>query len=166
MPKRPARILISACLLGQPVRYDGRGLAQTDALLARWQAAGLLVPICPELAGGLGVPRPAAELEAGHQGCDVLAGRAQVRTREGQDQSEAFVRGAEAALALAQREGCRFAVLTERSPSCGSSQLYDGGFGGRLRAGEGVTTALLRRHGLRVFGQHQLAELAAWLPPG
>lgn len=152
MSDHPPRILISACLLGQPVRYDGRGLRIEHGLLARWQERGWLVPICPEVAGGLPTPRPPAEIVRQPGGARVL-------TATGEDCSEAFERGAQAALALARRMGCRHAVLTERSPSCGSTQVYDGGFAGRLIDGQGLTAALLRRHGVQVFSQHQLDAL-------
>lgn len=161
---RPHRILVSACLLGQPVRYDGRSGRPQDralALLHRWQEQGCLVPICPEVAGGLPIPRPAAEI-LGPGGAAVWRGEASLHTQDADapDPTEPFKRGAKLALALAQREGCRYALLTERSPSCGSRQIYDGSFSRQLRAGEGVTTALLRAHGIEVFSPEEIEELA------
>lgn len=159
------RILISACLLGRPVRYDGSGKLLADPRLDRWQAEGRLVPICPELAGGLAVPRPAAEI-AGGSGDDVLAGRARVVTATGEDVTAAFLAGAEAALDLARRNGCVHALLIDRSPSCGSLEIYDGTFSGRRIAGAGVTAALLAAHGIGVFADHEIDRLARAVEAG
>ncbi len=156
------KILISACLLGQPLRYDGSALRQQDARIARWQAQGRLVPICPEVAGGLPVPRPPAEIQQG-SGVDVLTGRTRVISVAGDDVSDAFVHGAERALALCREHGIRVAILTESSPSCGSSRVNDGSFSGTKVPGVGVTTAMLRAAGIEVFSQHQLDEVMAWL---
>lgn len=153
------RILISACLLGRPVRYDGKGKRLDDLRLDRWEAEGRLVPMCPELAGGLHVPRSAAEITGG-SGADVLAGRARVVTTTGEDVTEAFLMGAKAALDLARQNGCAHALLIDRSPSCGSLQIYDGSFSGRRLAGSGVTAALLAAHGIRVFADHEMDRLA------
>ncbi len=153
------RILISACLLGRPVRYDGNGRRLDDPRLDRWRAEGRLVPICPELMGELLVPRPAAEI-AGGSGGDVLAGRARVITVTGEDVTAAFVAGANAALDLARQSGCLHALLIDRSPSCGSLQIYDGGFSGRRIAGAGVTAALLAAHGISVYADHEIDRLA------
>lgn len=149
-----AKVLVSGCLLGARVRYDGRGVELGSDMLERWRVEGRLVTVCPEVAGGLGVPRPPAEIVGG-TGADVLAGRAEVRTASA-DVSDAFVRGAHAALALVQEHGVRVAVLKERSPSCGSGQIYDGTRTRTLRSGDGVTTALLRAHGVLVFGETEL----------
>lgn len=153
------RILISACLLGRPVRYDGTGKLLADPRLDRWQTEGRLVPICPELVGGLPVPRPAAEITGG-SGVDVLEGRARVVTTTGEDVTAAFLAGAEAALDLARRNGCVHALLIDRSPSCGSLKIYDGTFSGRRMVGAGVTAALLATHGIGVFADHEIDRLA------
>jgi uncharacterized protein YbbK (DUF523 family) len=146
------KILVSACLLGEKVRYHGGDARSASAILARWQAEGRLVPFCPEVAGGLPVPRPAAEIEG-----------SRVRTREGQDVTAYFLEGAQQAAALAARAGIRVAVLKEGSPSCGSGFVYDGSFTGARRPGRGLTAALLEEQGLRVFAEHQMEEAAAWL---
>ncbi|USW00902.1 DUF523 domain-containing protein [Pseudomonas pergaminensis] len=152
------KILISRCLLGHKVRYDG-GASGPFYQLAVWQAEGRVVAICPEVSGGLPTPRPAAEIPGG-QGVDVWEGRAQVLTAEGEDFSEAFLDGARQALALVQRHNIRIAVLKANSPSCGSLQTYDGTFSGTKVTGEGVTTALLRQHGVLVFSELELPEAA------
>jgi uncharacterized protein YbbK (DUF523 family) len=161
------RILVSGCLLGRKIRYNGtdKALRQAEALalLARWQQEGRLVPICPELSAGFSTPRPPAEIAGGTSGPAVLAGGAQVLEDTGRDVSAQYVTGAEAALALARQHGCRFALLTDGSPSCGSSFIYDGSFSGTRHEGEGVTAALLRGQGIKVFTESEIAELAAQL---
>jgi len=145
------KLLVSACLLGDPVRYDGQ--AQTLALtqLTIWKQQGLILGYCPEVAGGLPVPRPAAERQPDGT----------IRTAGGADVTAAFMRGAEATLALCVQHDVRCALLKERSPSCGSQHIYTGRFDGTLVAGEGLTAALLRQHGIRVFSELQLPEFIA-----
>ncbi|WP_376998906.1 2-thiouracil desulfurase family protein [Bordetella pertussis] len=156
-------VLVSACLLGRPVRYDGRDAATGHPVLARWQAERRVVAVCPEVAGGLPTPRPPAEIDAGAGGAAVLDGLAQVREASGVDVSAAFVEGARQALALVRERGIRVAVLKEGSPSCGSGYTYDGSFSGARIAREGVTAASLRRAGVRVFSEHELDAAQAWL---
>ncbi|MGE7993804.1 DUF523 domain-containing protein [Pseudomonas sp. NPDC089554] len=155
------KVLVSACLLGQPVRYDGRASGHPD-LLQQWQAEGRVVPLCPEVAGGLPTPRPPAEIPGG-QGAQVLDGQAQVLTVVGEDVSAAFLSGANQALALVRRHGIRVAVLKAGSPSCGNRLTYDGTFSGAKVPGEGVTTALLRREGVLVFSELELDAAEAAL---
>ena len=150
------KILVSACLLGQAVRYDG-GAQGPFAVLAQWQAQGRVLPLCPEVAGGLPTPRPPAEIIGG-QGGQVLDGWVQVRSIEDVDVSAAFIAGAQSAVTLVRQHGIRIAVLKARSPSCGNLHSYDGSFSATLVAGEGVTAAALRRLGLLVFNETQLAE--------
>lgn len=155
-------LIVSACLLGAPVRYDGRRLKAAVPLLENGSADGRVIAVCPELLGGLAVPRPAAQI-AGGDGADVLAGRAKVVTAHGEDLSPFFVRGARAALQAAQAAGGRLALLKARSPSCGNRKIYDGSFAGRLQPGQGVTAALFARHGITVFNESEVDELLAWL---
>lgn len=146
------RVLVSSCLLGAAVRYDGRAKTSSSGVLARWREEGRVVGFCPELAGGLGVPRPPAELRA-----DAVV------TDAGADVTEAFRSGAEQALAVALRAGVRVAVLKEGSPSCGSHQIADGTFTGRKIPGAGLTTRLLREHGIRVFSEDEIEQADAFL---
>jgi uncharacterized protein YbbK (DUF523 family) len=157
----PPNILISACLLGRPVRYDGKGKPLHDPLIERWKAEGRLVSYCPEQAGGLPTPRPPAEIEGGMNGEDVLAGRARVMEVTGGDVTEAFVEGGKKAVAFAQEQGCDAALLIDGSPSCGSGFIYDGSFSGTRHPGFGVTAALMRRAGIKVFSDRELERLAA-----
>jgi uncharacterized protein YbbK (DUF523 family) len=150
------KILISACLLGRPVRYDGRRVPLHAPQLERWHQENILVPFCAEVAGGLGIPRPSAEI-AGGEGGDVLEHRARVVNIEGKDVTAAFLAGAEQALELALREQVCCAILKQNSPSCGSRRIYDGTFSKSKRDGRGVCAALLEAHGIQVFDETELA---------
>jgi uncharacterized protein YbbK (DUF523 family) len=156
-------ILVSACLLGQPVRYNGSAKPAAHPLLDQWRQEGRLVAICPELSAGFGVPRPAAEIAQARDGQAVLAGTASVIEATGSDVTNLYIAGAQSALALALEHDCRFALLTDGSPSCGSGFIYDGSFAGRRNAGIGVTTALLRQHGIEVFAETEIDALHARL---
>ena len=150
------KILVSRCLLGHRVRYDGGASGPFDQL-QQWLDEGRVVPLCPEVAGGLPTPRAAAEIPGG-QGAQVLDGQAGVFTGEGEDVSAQFLSGAHQALDLVREHGIRLAVLKANSPSCGNVLTYDGTFSGVKVSGEGVTAALLKRHGVRVFSELELPE--------
>jgi uncharacterized protein YbbK (DUF523 family) len=156
------RILISACLLGEQVRYDGGHKKQADPRLERWSIEGRLLALCPEMLGGLPVPRPAAEILGG-DGRRIWSASAVVRTRDGHDVSEPFRRGARQALAVAREQNVGLAILKQDSPSCGSRHTYDGSFRGLKIAGQGVTAALLTDAGIPVFDETQLDEAEACL---
>lgn len=143
------KLLISACLLGQPVRYDGKSkpIAQL-AWLKLLEQEHRLVVICPELAGGLPVPRAPAE----RIGDRVL-------TENRIDVTNEFKLGAERALALCQQHQIRFALLKANSPSCGNKQIYNGSFNQTLTAGMGLTAQLLSEHGVQVFSELELEQL-------
>ncbi|NUT41659.1 MAG: DUF523 domain-containing protein [Thermoactinospora sp.] len=156
------RILVSACLMGRRVRFDGAAKTSTSSLLATWREEGRLVPFCPEVEGGLAIPRPAAEIVGG-DGSAVLAGEARVMTAGGGDVTAAFLSGARQALELARSQGIRMAILKEGSPSCGSLVVHSGDFTGTKVPGHGVTTALLESHGIRVFAEDSLDAALAHL---
>lgn len=155
------RILVSACLIGWPVRYDGAAKTLADPRLARWAEEGRLVPLCPETAGGLATPRPAAEIAPGATAETVRAGDGRILDADGGDHTAAFLEGARIAVATARVRGCRWALLTEGSPSCGVDFVADGGFSGRRKPGEGVTASALRAAGLEVFSSLDIDALAA-----
>lgn len=157
--KQQSKILISACLVGNKVRYDGGHQRLIHPLIMAWEEAGRLVPCCPEVMGGLPVPRPPAEI-CGGTGRDVVRSKAVVRTAADDDVTAAFVAGAKAALSLAEVHGIKLALLCQRSPSCGSRQIYNGRFEGTLIPGKGVTTALLNDHGISVFGPEEIERFA------
>lgn len=143
-------ILVSACLLGCACRYDGgsKPCAAVRALAARHT----LIPVCPEIYGGLPTPRTP---------CEIVGGR--VLSKDGADRTDAYRRGASEALRLAGALGCRAALLKARSPACGSGEVYDGSFSGTLTAGDGVAAAALRTAGIAVFGEDRLPDLENWL---
>ena len=152
------KILVSACLLGEPVRYDGKIVPCEHPLLSRWQDEGRLIPFCPEVVGGLPIPRPPAEIIGG-DGHDVLNKRATIETKAGRDVTQAFIAGADAALQRAKASRCRMAILTEKSPSCGRHMVYNGTFSAVRVPGMGVTAALLEKNGIPVFSQLDLDAL-------
>nr|WP_322089181.1 DUF523 domain-containing protein [Burkholderia sp. BCC1999] len=162
-PHATPKILVSMCVVGHPVRYNGSAKTAAHDALERWQREGRLVPVCPELAGGFSVPRPPAEIAGGESGQQVLSGAARIVDVNGTDVTAPFVSGAHTALALAQAHDCRFAILADGSPSCGSTFIYDGSFANRRHAGAGVTAALLREHGIEVFADTEIDALDARL---
>lgn len=152
MPK----LLISACLLGQKVRYDGKDNLQTHSRLQAWIKAGKVISICPEMVGGLPTPRPPAEIQQNKTAQEVLNGLAKIITVNGDDVTAEFLAGAQKALKLVQQHNIHVAILKARSPSCGSKQVYDGTFSRTLLDGMGVTALLLSQHGIRVFDETQI----------
>jgi uncharacterized protein YbbK (DUF523 family) len=160
---KPA-LVISACLLGVACNHEGRGSprAVVDELARDYR----LVPVCPEVLGGLPTPRAAAEIQDG-DGADIMAGpasggsdAARVVNIDGEDVTAAYRRGAEAAVAVAKAVGAERAVLKARSPSCGSAAVYDGTFSRRLVPGRGVTAAALAAAGLAVGSEEDVAAPA------
>jgi uncharacterized protein YbbK (DUF523 family) len=144
------KILISACLLGKPVRYDAGHCLLISDIIASWEQEGRLVPLCPEMAGGLPVPRPPCEK-------DAQSGRILDLARR--DYTRAFEKGAEVALSLVQKENIRFALLKENSPSCGVNFVYDGTFKAQKIKGSGMTAAILRDYGVHVFSENEIEDL-------
>lgn len=134
-------ILVSACLLGVTCTYKGTSNEQ-EHILKLLQEGHTLIPVCPEQLGGLPTPRPASERKGD-----------KVESFLGVDVTDNFMRGAKEALRIAKLYDCKVAVLKERSPSCGSGQIYDGSFQGVLTNGDGVTAELLKQHGICVIGE-------------
>jgi uncharacterized protein YbbK (DUF523 family) len=150
------KILISACLLGERVRYHGGDARVDHPALRRWWDEGRLIIVCPEVAGGLTTPRPAAEIVMNANGRRVL-------TATGRDVTDAFARGAQAAVDACVAHKIRVAILKDASPSCGSTAIYDGSFSGRRIAGQGITAERLAAAGVRVFTETELDAAAAYL---
>lgn len=142
-----SKILVSACLLGERVRYDGEVFKSLDKTILKWQKEGRVVSVCPEVMGGLSTPRSPAE----RLGNKIIA-------NDKTDVTEPFHKGARLALELCLKHDINVALLKERSPSCGSSQIYDGSFTGNLVDGVGVTAKLLRENGIMVFSEEQVLE--------
>jgi uncharacterized protein YbbK (DUF523 family) len=149
------KVLISSCFLGNKVRYDGKDNLLTENVIQRWQREHRLVVICPELAGGLAIPRAPAEIQLADDN------KTSVLTNSGEDVTPAFERGAHEALRVCQLHGIRYALLKESSPSCGSSTIYDGSFSQQKQPGEGVTTSLLRANGITVYSENTIEALCS-----
>lgn len=145
--------MLSACLAGVPCTHAAE--AKTRAWALQLVAEGRAVTVCPEVAGGLPIPRPEAEISGG-DGDDVLDGAARVVSVDGEDVTANYLHGAQAARAAARRTGAAIAVLKARSPSCGCGAIYDGSFSGRTVDGDGVTAALLKREGLDVVSDEDV----------
>ena len=143
------------------MRYDGQSKAIQNPTLDRWHREGRLLPVCPEVSGGLPVPRPAAEIEGSAD--QILAGHGLVKTANDEDVSHYFLDGAQHALILCRRENIRIAILKENSPSCGSAQVYDGSFSHTLIPGAGITTTLLRQNGIQVFSEIEIDAAAEYI---
>lgn len=139
-------LLISACLLGKPCRYDGK--SKPIDLPKKLKNHFRLIPICPEVLGGLDTPRPPCEYDGKH-----------VLSREGKDFSKNYQDGAIKVLALAKKEGAHYALLKEKSPSCGVLYRYDGAFKNQLVKASGVTTNLLKKEGLKVYSELTIEAL-------
>ena len=139
-------ILVSACLLGVSCRYDGKSKPNENviALKDRYN----IIPVCPEIMGGLPTPRTASEI----QGCQVVMG-------DGTNVTKEYRKGAEEVLKLCRLFGCKRAVLKEKSPSCGCGKVYNGTFSGKLIDGNGITAKLLMENGIEVFGETGIMNL-------
>ncbi|MBC7264039.1 MAG: DUF523 domain-containing protein [Chloroflexi bacterium] len=156
------KILVSACLLGCRVRYDGSDAAVRSTILQEWRAEGRIIPFCPEVAAGMSIPREPAEIIGG-EGGDVLVGEAIVREAGGREVTGIYLDGARRALDLARAEGVKVAVMKDGSPSCGRGFIYDGSFTGVKKRGRGVTVAILERAGVRVFSEAEIEKAAEWM---
>ncbi len=145
--------LCSACLLGIGCRYDGKGKPNEKILVLSKKE--ILIPICPEQLGGQGTPRPNSEIRGG-DGADVLNKKAKVIEQDGKDISEFLIKGAKEVLKIAQLYNIKEAILKQRSPSCGSGQIYDGTFSKNVIRCDGVTTALLKKNGVKIISDEDV----------
>ena len=149
------RVVVSACLAGIACTHEAQPKTREWAI--KLVAEGRAVLVCPEVAGGLPIPRPAAEISGG-DGADVIEGRARVLDENGRDVTDNYLAGARKASDAAKVAGARLAILKARSPSCGCAQIYDGSFAGRLKQGDGVTAAMLKRDGVEVVSDENVAD--------
>lgn len=148
-------ILVSSCLVGLKVRYNGSD--SLDNRIQKLLLEGKAISVCPELLGGFLTPREPAEIVGG-DGEDVLNGKAKVVEESGRDVTDLYVNGAYFTLKKVQELGVTAIILKDYSPSCGSSMIYNGEFKGKKVSGVGVTTALLRRNGLKVISEEDLTD--------
>ena len=139
-------VLISACLLGVSCRYDGLSKPLDTKIIENLRSRYHLIPICPEIFGGLPTPRIPAEIQADRR----------VLRKDGKDITDEYKKGAKEALRLAKLFDCKLAILKERSPSCGSGVIYDGSFTGNKINGDGITAELLKKEGIRIIGENEL----------
>jgi len=135
--------LVSACLLGVCCRYDGK--CMLNGKVISLSKKEILIPICPEQLGGLSTPRTSSEQKGNR-----------VFTKTGIDVTKNFTRGAEEVLKIAKTMKIKEVILKQRSPSCGSGQIYDGTFSGRIIKGDGVTTKLLKKNGIKVISEKMI----------
>lgn len=145
-----SNIIVSACLLGDKVRYDGTGKPSKELLDFLKDQKIRIHKICPEILGGLPCPRIPAEIDQNTN---------KVLNKSREDVSEQFLMGAVSTLKYCQTNGIKIAVLKSKSPSCGKGLIYDGTFSGRLCAGNGCTAQLLMQNGIDVFDETELQKL-------
>ncbi len=141
------KILISGCLYGHAVRYDGKAKRLSDEIFEKWQREGRLIPVCPEVEGGLPVPRAPSEITGN-----------KVVNSEGRDVTFEYMKGAQYALRIAEEEQVAFAIMKEGSPACGSNMIHDGSFTGSKIPGQGIASALLQQNGYEVFNENELEQ--------
>lgn len=139
-------ILVSACLLGINCRYNGERVMAPG--MEKLMKTHTLIPVCPEQLGGLATPRQPSEIRGG-----------MVYTKDGGDVTENYVLGAQETARIAAMYGCEYAVLKERSPSCGHGIIHDGSFQGGLISGSGIAAELLSKNGVKVLGESRIEEL-------
>ena len=145
------KLLISSCLLGELVKYNGHHNLLDESILEKLKSRYTLYPICPETEGGLSTPRIPCEI--------ISINPLQVVNKDNQDQTREFVLGANKALELCKKVGISKAVLKANSPSCGNKTIYDGTFSGKKIVGQGVTALLLNKNSIEVFSEEELERL-------
>lgn len=142
------KILVSACLLGENCKYNGKN--NFNSLIAKLTNSFVIIPICPEVLGGLTTPRLPSEINNEF-----------VINEAGVDVTYEFNKGAKLALQTALKENVKYAILKEKSPSCGVNKIYDGNFNGTLLAGKGITCQLLEQNGIKCFSENEIDLLLA-----
>lgn len=148
-------ILISSCLLGNPARFDGH--SKPHPLLVKYKNCGHFLPVCPECAGKLPIPRPPTEIQRGN-GALVWQGKCRVMDSSGLDVTKNFCQGALVCAKLAKKHTVTAVIFKERSPSCGVHAVYDGSFSKKTLSGQGVTAACFSSLGYRLYSEEDLTE--------
>jgi len=147
------KILVSECLYGgRAVRYDAKEIPLEDKLFLKWKAEGRLIPICPEILGGLSTPRASAQ----RLGDQIL-------TENGEDVTKEYILGALKIIEIAKENEIIFAIMKQNSPSCGSKVIYDGTFTNKKQPGQGLAVEYLRREGILVFSEDDIEEAKKYL---
>ena len=147
------KILISACLLGRNCRYNGghsqlTGLVEIDV---EW------IPVCPEESGGLGTPRPSAEMQENAE--TILNGKGKIITNKGKNVTSEFIQGAEKSLQLGLGAEVKIAVLKSKSPSCGIGKIYDGSFTKSLKIGNGIFAHLCHENDIACISSDNINRI-------
>lgn len=137
------KVLVSACLLGIDCKYNGKN-NKNDKVIELLKDHDL-IPVCPEIMGGLTTPRTPAEIN-----------KNEVITKDAKNVTKQYQKGAEETLKIAKLYNCKTAILKEKSPSCGCGKIYDGTFTGTLIDGDGITARLLKKHGIKITGETTL----------
>ena len=145
------KYLISACLVGELCRYDGKTHANVELMKVLERAGCELIPVCPEMLGGLKTPRAAAQITEG-DGIDVLNGDAVILDESGANVTDKFIAGAKKVLDIVKANSISSAIFNERSPSCGVKSIYNSG---SVVKGRGVTTALMTKNGIKIVSDEE-----------
>ncbi|MBC2576253.1 DUF523 domain-containing protein [Peptostreptococcus canis] len=146
------RILVSACLLGKNCKYNGKNNLNENLMKSISEKE--IIEVCPEVMGGLSIPRVPSEIEYGKSGIDVIEGNARVVTKDGNDVTKEFKKGAYKTLEIVIKNKIKLAILKESSPSCGSTFIYNGCFNSTKKRAMGVTTALLTSNNIKVVNEN------------
>ena len=150
--EKEIKVLISACLLGDNIKYSGGNNLTLELVTLLEKYNVKIVKICPECFAGLSIPRVPSEIRGD-----------KVFSKDGRDITEEFLSGAEKTYQIAKRKQVDFAILKERSPSCGSSFIYDGSFSGKVIEGQGLTAKKLSKENIIIFSEENLEEIEKYL---
>ena len=147
------KILISACLLGKNCRYNGghSQLTELEEIDVEW------IPVCPEESGGLGTPRPSAEMQENAE--TILNGKGKIITNKGKNVTSEFIQGAEKSLQLGLGAEVKIAVLKSKSPSCGIGKIYDGSFTKSLKIGNGIFAHLCHENDIACISSDNINQI-------
>jgi len=149
-------IIVSACLSGVNCRYDGGH--RENRVIRRLVSERKAIPLCPETAGGRPVPREPVEI-CGGTGVDVIAGKARIKDRAGNDFTDEIIQGVEEILKTIERMGVTAVILKTKSPACGCGSIYDGTFSGTMIKGNGILTDALKARGINVYTEDNFEEI-------
>ena len=145
------KLLVSSCLLGKKVKYNGKDNKLFSDLLNQLSLKYNIVSFCPEVEGGLPIPRVPCEV--------ITFNPLKVINKDGDDKTKEFLLGANKTLELCKKENITIALLKANSPSCSSEYIYDGTFTSSKIKEDGVTVSLLRQHNIKIYDEIQIKDL-------
>lgn len=157
------KILVSACLVGEAVKYSGGHNLVESQLIEKFLGDGTFLVFCPEVEGGMPTPRLAAEIQGSGGGEGVLNGECKIVDKSGLDVTKLYLEGAYKALKVCREYKCTVALLKDGSPSCGSCKIYDGSFSSVKINGEGVLAALLKKEGVTIFNETEFDKFEKYV---